>query len=160
MSDIAQKAEISTWTLYIYFKNKEELLNALYIELKKSTFQNLTKWGKNESTQIKLSKIWKNVLDFRLHHYGEAIFLEHFAISPFITKKSKTIESEWHTFLIDILDEWKKQWSIKDIDNEIILSLLSWYSRELSKLMYEWNKKLSKKILDESFTLCWDAIKS
>ncbi|MFM7485318.1 MAG: TetR/AcrR family transcriptional regulator, partial [Cytophagales bacterium] len=36
MADVAKAAKLATGTLYIYFKNKEVLINELYSHLKKS----------------------------------------------------------------------------------------------------------------------------
>ena len=41
MSEIAKEANIATGTLYIYFKNKNELINALFTDMQKQVCSSL-----------------------------------------------------------------------------------------------------------------------
>ncbi|MBK7429337.1 MAG: helix-turn-helix transcriptional regulator [Saprospiraceae bacterium] len=41
MADVAKEAGMATGTLYIYFKNKEELINTLFLQLKEEKIKQM-----------------------------------------------------------------------------------------------------------------------
>ena len=61
MSKIAKLAEVSPATIYIYFENKQDLINQLYLELK-ATFstQAFKNYDVNQPIKESFQQIWFN----------------------------------------------------------------------------------------------------
>ncbi len=88
MQKLAKAANVSPATIYIYFKNKEDLLNNLY-NLVNQTFTNLAleKFNPDSSLEEGLWLQWKNRMRFILEFPTYYKFLEQFKNSPLIHHK-------------------------------------------------------------------------
>lgn len=160
MSSIAKEANIATGTLYIYFKSKEELLNALYINVKKVSASAIVAEINHLPINVQLYKMWKTALAGMVSNSLRIIFLEQFVVSPYISKDNKDKDAAFANYLKKILDEGKQENVIKNIDSEILISLITGFIRNFSSyLVHNKNGQLTDELVDESFSLCWNAIK-
>ncbi len=161
ISDIAKEAKIAIGTLYIYFKSKEDLLNDLYKNLKNRTVDALqnNKADKDIAYKLKFKKHWFGSLKYRIEHFEEIIFMEQFYYSPFISEENKMISQKYKTYIEAILEEGKAQLLVKDIDNSFLIQAMAGLSREFSLSYVDNPSKIDDKFLENSFTICWDAIK-
>jgi AcrR family transcriptional regulator len=69
MSKIAKKANVSVATIYVYFENKEDLLNKLYLMVKQKLSMEMLN-GLNQTTSVKegLILVLRNYIEFVLHN--------------------------------------------------------------------------------------------
>ncbi len=88
MQKLAKAANVSPATIYIYFKNKEDLLNNLY-NLVNQTFTSvaLENFNPHSSLEEGLWLQWKNRMRFILEFPTYYKFMEHFKNSPLIHHK-------------------------------------------------------------------------
>jgi AcrR family transcriptional regulator len=67
MSKIAKMAKVSPATIYLYFENKQDLVNKTYIEVKaKYTEYAFKNYNQNMSVQVGFEHIWKRIANFKL----------------------------------------------------------------------------------------------
>jgi AcrR family transcriptional regulator len=160
MSDIAKEANIATGTLYIYFKSKEELLNALYIEVKKVSASAIVSEITHLPINIQLYKMWKTALNSIVSNYNRIIFLEQFVGSQYISEINKSKEMAFAKYLKDLLENGKNSSEIKDVEIDILTSLVIGFLRNYAfHLVRNNNGQLTEELIDKSFSLCWEAIK-
>ncbi len=160
MCDISKAANLATGTLYIYFKNKEELINALFVECRSESAQF---YFKNHNTadavEVSFRKLFHNIVQYRLSHFEKFVFLEQCYHSAFIQKNKRGISSKALQPLFSLLNKGKQQNIIKKADN----LLLTWYImgcvNETAKGLHYRSKKMSKTTLAFLFRACWDGIK-
>ncbi len=161
MSAIAKEASIATGTLYIYFKNKEELLNALYFKLQKESAPAIINEISHLAINIQLYKMWKIALEQLVDNNLRIVFMEQFIISPYISNSNKKIDIGFKNYLKQILEQGKSENLIKDVNNDVLISLIIGFVRNFSvHIVNDRNGYLSEKSIDESFSLCWNAIKN
>ena len=160
ISDIAKEAKIASGTLYLYFKSKDELLNALYNKLQRESAPALVAEISHLPIHVQLYKMWKKALERLVLDNRRIVFLAQFAISPYISDANKKVDVEFKRYLKDLLDKGKKDHLIKNVDSDILIALIIGFVRNFSTHLVNNNEgKLSEKAIDESFSLCWDAIK-
>jgi len=158
MSKIAKEAKIAHGTLYIYFENKEVLLNKLYAYIhEKGTFSMMSSVSHLPIKQL-LQKLWGISLKYRVANPYLLIFMEQFVISPYISEEGKKLDRQYYSFFDELLTKGKKEGIIKPMSNQILIALLSGYIREVAQQIAFNNKRLTTKIIEDSFTICWDAI--
>ena len=161
MSHIAKEAGMATGTLYIYFKSKEELLNALYLKLQKESAPALVDRIIHLPIDVQLYKMWKIALKRLVSDNFRVVFVEQFMVSPFISEANKKMDMEFKNYLRHLLDKGKKEHLIKDADNDLLISLIIGFLRYFSThVVHDKDGKLTEKAIDESFSLCWQAIKN
>src|SRR5207253_10591130 len=88
MQKLAKAAGVSPATIYIYYKNREDLLNSLYNEVNQTFAREaLKKFNPELSLEEGLWLQWKNRLKFILEYPTYFKFFEQFRNSPLINHK-------------------------------------------------------------------------
>ncbi len=162
MSDIAKQAHIASGTLYVYFASKEALLNALYQKLKKMTLEaSLSNTQRNdEPYKLRMKRTWKAAFMYRITHAEEFHFMEQFANSPYIVEASKAISREYMQNMTAFIEEGKRQLLLKDIDTRYLLLAMAGLLREFALQCAQKLLPINDILIEESFAICWDAIKA
>lgn len=160
MGDISKEASIATGTLYIYFKNKDELIRALFTECREKSARHYFE-GMDVilSFEERMKKMFRNIIYFKTNHFDISAFLEQTSHSPYVhitdlKKKQKAMQP-----LFDLISEGMESKKLKKIDIELVVSYLSGIVNELVKRAYFANKKLTDAIIDEVYEMFWDGIK-
>jgi AcrR family transcriptional regulator len=79
ISKIAKKAKVSPATIYIYFKNKEDLFTRLYIDIRKEMSEGgLEGLKEGMTTEEAFKSIWYHSFTFNLQHPEYLTFREQF----------------------------------------------------------------------------------
>lgn len=161
MSEIAREANIATGTLYIYFKNKSELINALFTECRNRSAKVYFK-NYDESMPFKkgLKIIWLNLLNYRIKKFEEAVFVDQCFHSPFITQTTKELTKKLFAPLYSLMESGKKQKLIKKSDTLLLLTFMAGSINETVKYAHYSNKKLSAQVIEQMFLMFWDGLKA
>lgn len=160
MSSIAKKAKIASGTLYIYFKGKEELLNELYKHLILGGTLSILPNIAHLPIKKQLFAIWSNVVKFRVSNSSEVAFMHQFRYSPFMTKTTAELDLRLINHVLGLIDAGKKELIVKDVDNDLLLPLLYGYANDLAIQLVKKKVKLTEEIIDQTFVICWDAMKA
>lgn len=126
---IAQEAGVATGTLFHYFKTKEELIESLYLDIKKDAGTVLRDAGENEDgwrEKIeKLEDVCMAFAEWGLKNPQKIHFMQQFCYSPFISKEAQEEGVSNFLFLIDQIALGIKEGTIRDYPPELILSIVS-----------------------------------
>lgn len=162
MAEIAKRAQIASGTLYLYFSSKEELLNSLYRQLKlqQSYLKPVSQAESALPLKLQLKAIWTQALKYRMAHYAEAFFLEQFARSPALSEESKQVSDQITAHLLTLLELAKAELIIKNLPNELLFCLLLGLLKETTSLCQAKQQELDQDLIENSFLLCWDALKA
>lgn len=160
MAKIAKKAGVATGTVYIYFKNKDELINALYQKLKVESLDRfLNGYNSNDPFRKSLKKIWNNYLMHRINYHEQSIFMEQYYRSPFITVEHKEVAEAMKTPIHDLIKKGKEEGIVKkNIDDEMLFLAMLGFIRELADEHVTGVYNLNKERIDKAFQLSWDLI--
>jgi AcrR family transcriptional regulator len=159
MSKIAKEAELSVATIYLYFENKEDMLNKLYIELKRKLSLTMLQ-GFDREMPIKVSffLLWTNYYRFIANNFQDFIFIEQFASSPLILKVSKEEAKKQYQTMGELFEKAKNDAIIADLSSQVIFAFLFVPIAELAKNAYKDNTEIDQQTLASLFELSWKAI--
>ena len=158
MSKIAKMAGVSPGTIYLYFENKQDLVNQVYIEVKRS-FTRFAFKDYKESTSVEgdFEKIWKNIAEFKLKEVEEALFLSQCDNTPMIDEPSR---KEGLKHLSPLLELWKrgqKEGLIKQV-SPYLLYAFSIYP--ISFLLQQHERfDIKPENINEAYEMAWNSIK-
>lgn len=159
MSKIASEADVSAATIYLYFENKSDMINKLFIHLKErighSYFEEETGLSASKGT---FRTLWLNHYQYITQNPEEYYFLENFANCPLITQVDKEKTADYCPVFEKLFDESKKAGLIRNLHNDILHSLLFAPINHLVKKQRTTNKDLSGNDLIDIFEACWRAI--
>ena len=160
MSQIAKQANVSPATIYIYFKNKEDLLKQLYLrvqrEASKSIFTGYESFlPLDESFKILLRKAYQYFLR-KPEHFT---FLEQCSNSPLIEKIDKAELQDYFEPLFSLFSRGKQNKMIKDLPNEMLLSFTFYPVMQLVKYHQSGKLRLEYSELEATLIMAWNSIK-
>ncbi|MEM7133645.1 MAG: TetR/AcrR family transcriptional regulator [Chloroflexota bacterium] len=159
MSKIAKAAKVSPATIYVYFENKEDLLNQLYLTVKED-FGVAVFDGLSDEMTLKESffLIWMNSFRFFLANPTKFAFHEQFVHSPLISKSS---QEQGESFLLPILDLYergKSEGSLPNISISVCAAILYAPLISLIKSHHQGSFVLTEAVAVSTFERCWKAI--
>ncbi len=162
MNNLAKEAGIAIGTIYIYFKDKEELINALYVFLlNQEASQTLPIVEASLPLQEKLAKICFQYLKHSLAYPAHAIFYEQYIRSPYYTNNPSIQALEdalFHPFFQEI-QQGQQQGLIKTLDIELLISMVCGSLEALAKHFTQQPDILSEEYWKQLFPVIWDGIK-
>lgn len=161
MAKIAKGANMATGTLYIYFKNKEELINALYQSVEKKSSAHFFKgYDPTQSFKVCLKKVWVNYLKHRIEYHEESVFMEQYYHSPYITLTQKKIAEEMRSPVHTIINRGKEEGLLdKNIDTEMLFAAMIGFIREIAYEHVGGRYILNSERINTAFEINWKMIK-
>lgn len=160
MSKIAKMANVSPATIYIYFENKQDLINQLYLELKISyTEQAFKDYSENMPVKKAFELIWYNIADYKLKQVDEAWFLAQCDNTTMIDEVSRQEGLKHLQPLLDLWERGQKEGIIKDVSPYIL------YAYAIKPLAFLMNMQkrdlyqLNKTSVEQAFQAAWDSIR-
>ena len=159
MCDISRSAGIATGTLYIYFKNKGDLINALFTDCRKESVGFYFKdYNEDDEFEISFKKIFYNILNYKLNHFRKSIFLEQYFHSPYVTEKKRQESTRLLQPFFQLMDKGKEKGLVKKTDNLLLLWFVIGCINEVVKGSHYRNKPVTDEVKDELYRFCKDGI--
>ncbi len=160
MAKIAKLAGVSPATIYLYFEHKQDLINSLYLEVKKS-FSDSAFSGYDEEMSVKkgFEIIWFNIANYKLKHVSEATFLSQCDNSPTIDEAIRIEGLKNLQPLLDLWERGKKEGIIKPLSAFILYAHTVYPLSFLLEMQEREIFTLDEKVKGEMFQVAWDAIK-
>jgi len=160
VSKIAKEANVSPATVYIYYKNKEDLLVSTYLFIKqkmgKAILSNL---DLEQPVRDVFKNVWFNMFDYVSHNVDYFQFTEQFSNSPFADLVDKAEVEKSFSPVMEVLQKGIEQKIIKDVPFDILASFMFYPIFNLSNKRLCENFEKSEKNIETAFSLAWDAIK-
>lgn len=127
MSMVAKMAKVSVGTIYIYFRNEDDLIHQIFNEIKKEMASKLSENLRPDmNTKDKFIIFWQDALKFLVKNPEKFRYLEQYVNSPYGIKERKEclIEKGSGTLpFIEILNEGINKKIIKNLPIEILVAL-------------------------------------
>ena len=160
MSKIAKMAEVSPGTIYLYFKNKQDLVNQVYIEVK-AAFSEFAFRDYKEDLTVKegFKNIWKNIAEFKLKEIEEAMFLSQCDNTPIIDEPSRQEGLKHLQPLLDLLERGQKEGIIKPVSPYMLYAFSIYPIAFFMNMQEREIFKLSKRNIEEAYEMAWNSIK-
>lgn len=162
IADISKTAGVGAGTLYTYFKNKEEIVQSAYSSVENKMTQKMyEQFDINMPVKQSLKLIYINMLNYRLNHYNETIFIDQYIQSNYIQINFSKQMSEYELQnkpLYDLLNKGQKEGIIKMQAPIVLISFFDGAVRSCSTGIVQKLFPLNQQIIDDCFDLLWRGI--
>jgi TetR/AcrR family transcriptional repressor of multidrug resistance operon len=158
ISKIAKKAKVSPATIYIYFKNKDDLFSKLYIDIRTRMSQGALQGLQDEMTiEQTFKSIWYNSFTYNLNHPEYLVFREQFEQTSMM-KNIKENEFESYRYVRDLLQRGIDEKTIKNHPLPILTSFAFIPIITLLKFHLSDIIKMDEDHIKQAYELAWNAI--
>lgn len=159
ISGISKTAGIAAGTLYIYFKNKEEVVQLAYAAVEdKMTNEMYAGFDIDAPIRQSLKQIYINMLNYRLKNYDETVFIDQYQQSGYIQinfSKQLTEYEKQNKPLYDLIEKGQQEGIIKTVDAIILISFFDGAVRSCSTGIIQRLFPLNQKLIDNCFDMVW-----
>jgi len=158
ISKIAKKANVSPATIYIYFKNKEDLFSKLYIDIRKKMSQGALQGLQDKmTTEQTFKSIWYNSFTYNLNHPEYLLFREQFEQTSMI-KNIKENEFEAYQYVRNLLQRGIDENTIKNHPLPILTAFA--FIPIITLLKFHLNDiiKMDEDRIKQAYEIAWNAI--
>lgn len=160
-SRIAKEAGIANGTLFYFYPTKDDLVIALYLDIKRRVAEYIADCIKDKvSVKDVLKGYYSATLHWALDNKMEFRFIEQFNTSPYL-KHITSEEIDRHIApILDVLKQGIQDNVIKPIDVDIILILISGHTFGINTYLVAKQASAEEQelIINDTFELLWDMI--
>lgn len=160
VSKIAKEAGVSPATLYVYFKNKDDLLVSTYLEIKQGMGAAMLA-GFDEYLPVHdiFHRVWHNAFSYVSNNLEEFRYIEQFANSPYSEQVDKNRVQVHFEPLIKVIRKGIAEKIIKDVHLDILGAFLFHPIMVLANPNHCKSFDLTEKNIDAAFRMAWDALR-
>jgi AcrR family transcriptional regulator len=160
ISMIAEEAGIGAGTIYRYFKNKEQLINELFIEIKKRVISAMYNgYDKTSNYKARFKLLWINMINYYEKNPTEFVFIEQHRYAPYVSTLTRAESMRILSPVLLFFLEGIKQKYIKHLPLYTIIGLIYGPIITIVKLHLDHNKNLTPQQINQAAKACWDAVK-
>lgn len=160
ISKIAREAGISVGTIYIYHKNKEDLIVSVYYVVKQKITDLLYRdFNEGKSVKENLKSLWDNTLKASDEIPNLLSYSEQFVNSPFYDLLDETQLYELAKPLIELQNQGIKEKVLKPLSFEEFIAFFIAPANFLSNRKMCVNFKMNQENREQTFELAWGTIK-
>lgn len=160
-SKIAKETGAANGTLFYFFPTKDDLVKALYLEIKNRTGQFLAESiSKEKGIQNILKSFFISSLKWAADHGTSFLFIEQFNNSPYAKKLVEEEIKNNMKPILDLLQQGMEENLIKPMDLELMYTLTTGHAFGINTYLMGKNYPTQKQdeIMEESFALLWKMI--
>jgi len=159
ISKIAKQANISPATIYIHFKNREDLFTKLYKKIR-TDMSNGALLGVNDAMDIEhiFKSIWINSFSYNLNHPDYLIYREKFEQTPMM-ENIKPEDFELYNYVNTLFQRGIKEHFIKDLPIPFLASFAFIPIITLLNFHFEGVINMDENHITEACNIAWNTIK-
>jgi len=161
ISKIAKMANVSPGTIYLYFQNKQDLVNKVYIEVKAAlTSFAFESYSDTMDVEKGFELVWKRIAEFKTKQTDYAMFLAQCDNNtPIVDEVSRQEGIKHLQPLLDLWQRGKEEQVIKPISDYLLYAYTINPLSFLIVMQQQGAFKIEKNHIEEAYQAAWNSIK-
>jgi AcrR family transcriptional regulator len=160
MAKLAKQAGVSAGTIYRYFEGKQDLINQVYLEVKKAFSEAaFADYSPEHGVEEGFRTIWHNIAAFKLREVKQALFLSQCDNTPMVDETSR---QQGLKHLRPLLDLWQRGQAHNIIRPASPYTLYAFTIYPISFLLHMQERQLYSPTpaeVEEAYQMAWNSIK-
>jgi AcrR family transcriptional regulator len=160
MAKVAAEAGVSAGIIYHYFKSKDELIDELYITVKrKSAAATLANMTPDQPLPRQLQQALRNVLRYFVQHPMEAAFMEQYMRSPYFRPAIEERAKEYYLPVMNAIKRAEAEMVIKAFPEAVSTTLTLDIATSLAQKHEAGFVEMTDELIDRVVDALWEALR-
>jgi TetR/AcrR family transcriptional regulator, repressor of fatR-cypB operon len=156
---IAARAGVSTGTVYLYYPNKEELLQEVYLQIKQEFHRRVMAAVKPKaSSAANIRAMWFAVYEHLVLHPDDFVFSEYISAARLLDKAHQTQIERMAKEMVQVLDAAVADGTLRNLPLSALRALLIAPATHLARQAAVEGKKPLAKVVESTFAAVWRAV--
>ena len=161
MAHLAKRVGVSPSTVYVYFKDKEDLVLTLFMEVTQSLVGEIVDaFDEGEDFDVNLRRAWFAYMDYLYEHFPAIMFHEAVKNSSYYATLANQMKDDEMVGLEEIIRSGQEQGKVKDFDEKLMLASLDGMSIKMTEMFVRGGLERSEEQMENCFRLICDSIKA
>jgi AcrR family transcriptional regulator len=161
MADVAAMAGISTGSIYTYFEDKSDLVNQLYVRLKREKVGVMMRGYKADASFFEnFFRIWKIYFKHTLEFPQQNLFLEQYFNSPLLSAYSLRESEVLLQPLISLIEKAVADKILLENYPELILQFIMGSTQEQARFFLSARREPNTHEIERCFRMIWNGIRN
>jgi AcrR family transcriptional regulator len=161
MSQIGERAGVSSSTIYVYFENKDDMLKKVYLDVREKLSAALSR-NIDQSAPVRqiMERVVRNILDFAEKHTTAFFFLEQFSNAPMPGESCVQDTVKMLRPVFDVIERGQREGILKKSDPVLLWTFCYYGVTQIIKARLMLKQEIIDSQVKELAQMCWDAIKA
>jgi len=160
LPDIIKQSGVAAGTIYYYFKDKNDLIDTLYLEVKQEAGKAFIIGIDQDIThKEKFFLIWKNLYLFYIANPKKFELLEDYANSPLVKNEIKAITQSYYQPVTNYIESGIKLGVLRELPVQLMINLLLRNISSFTRMVLLNEIKPSEELIESVIQSSWDSIK-
>ena len=160
MSKVASEAGVSAGIIYHYFDSKDDLMDELYITVKRdSSRAMLENYDPDRPLRTQIRQLWGNIFRYFVKHPRESAFLEQYINSPYYRPQVEEAVSQYFAPVVACFERAQHEMIIKDFPEAVITTLTVDVASSLAQKQAAGLIDLTDELVEQIIDALWEAIR-
>lgn len=156
---VARRAGVATGTIYIYFKGKGALLEALYLQTKRA-FADFVVLDEGLPLRAAFEQMLRAYFDYVTEHAADIVFMGQMANSPYLSDEVRETAALGAQSARLLVERGKAEQLMKDLDTTWLMAFVSEAVKAMAALGAGAPADRREALKTATVNLCWDALKA
>jgi len=159
MAKIARRAGVSPATIYTYFANKDDVLNELYVELKRRMFKKImTGLDESMNSEQWFRRLWHNTYEYYLANAEDFVFCEHFKHTPHVHEVSQERVANFVEPIKIFFERGIRAGEIRPLPGEVVQAFVFYPIVKLARDELTGVTKMTPELRQKSEDIAWQIL--
>ncbi len=159
MAKIAKEAGVAAGTIYHHFKNKEDLIDQLYLQLKQKLGEALNRELQIKKTyQQQFFQFWMNLFDHYTQNPDAFFFLEQRDMNTIVSKAVFEQGKVYYQPVVAFLERGMEEGHLRSMHIALMTQLVYQSVIACVKLKLDGEVKLTKSMIKDAVQSAWDGV--
>ena len=153
---ICKEVGIASGSLFVDFKTKQDLIDTIYLERKKTSFtvmQNALDFSKSAEDVVLESSAF--MVEYYLNNYQDFQFFQMLEQDPVVSEKARKEYKKEVAQSVELIKQWQKEGTLKSIETSMLMDI--WWGI-LCAIIRNLKQQQKTKAEPEQLTVVWEAI--
>ncbi|MDQ2095195.1 TetR/AcrR family transcriptional regulator [Rhodalgimonas zhirmunskyi] len=158
IASVAKRAKVSAGTIYLHFASKDDMLQQVYLEIKKDVHQQIMRAAGEPNSPQMLKRLWYALFDYVRDHPNDFLFVEFAGAAQVLTPEQAATIAHHQADIRAVLQRAIDDGTLADLPLNVLMVLIVSPAMHLARQALLHGAQPSQSDIDLTFAQVWRAV--